>query len=76
MNERIGIADPAVFPRHRAGQDGAAADRQPAAHDQFVACLEFFDEPVGLGKIVAVVGVAHENPFAGAAAMPPRRALP
>ena len=38
------IAEPAVFPRHRAGQNRSAADRQPAAHDQFKTFLKFFDE--------------------------------
>ena len=41
-----------------------AADGKPATHDEFEAFLEFFDETVRLGKIVAVVGIAHDDPFA------------
>ena len=63
-----GIADPAVFPGHRAGRNGATAHRQPAAHDEFVTSLKFFDEAVDVGKIIAIIGVAHNDPFAGSGA--------
>ena len=44
--------------------------RRPAngSRYKFKILLKFFDEAVGLRKIIAVVGIAHEDPFAGCGA--------
>ena len=58
-----GIADPAVFPRHGAGDDFAAACGHAAAHDEIGTGAEFFDERLDLAEIVTAVGVAHDEIF-------------
>jgi len=59
-----GVADPAVFPGHGPRHDPAATGGEPAAHHQFIARLETFHKPVHLGKIITVIGIAHDDPFA------------
>jgi hypothetical protein len=49
------VADPAVFPRHGAGDDLSTACRHAAAHDEVGAGAEFLDEGFDLGKVVAAV---------------------
>ena len=57
------VPEPAVCERHRAGLNFAASARQATTRDQFKAFLKFFHKAVGLGKIIALIGVAHDNPF-------------
>ena len=55
------ISEPAVFPWHRPRHDGAAARRQPAAHDEVVARAQFFHEAFCLSEVVARIRITHEN---------------
>ena len=56
-----GIADPAMGPGHRPGQDLAPAHRQAAAHHQVGPTLAAPQEPRQLGEVVGAVRVTHEH---------------
>src|SRR5277367_4023559 len=58
------IAEPAVQYRHRSRHHLAAARRQAASLYQVVSFAQFFQEPGNLQKIVAAVGVTHDDEFA------------
>jgi len=59
------IADPAMLPRHRSGHHGPSSGRQAAAHHQLVTLPKLFHERLHVGKIVAVIRIPHQDPFAG-----------
>ena len=52
------IADIAVVPGHGAGGDAAC---EPIAHDQIGAITQSGDKGVEIGKIITVVGIAHDD---------------
>src|SRR5207248_600379 len=54
------IAEPAVLPRHGAGEDRAAAGGKAAADDEVVAGAEAPEEGDDGAEVVAGGGVAHE----------------
>ena len=58
-----GIADPTVLPRHRSRRNRAATVRKPAAHYEIKAVAEFLNKPVDVGKVIAVIGITHDDPF-------------
>ena len=58
------IADPAMFPRHRAFHDTPLALRHPAAHHQLVAFLQFLDERGDASKIVTIISIPDDDPSA------------
>src|SRR6266446_972945 len=58
------IADPAMFPRHRAFHDAPLASRHPAAHHQFVALLQFLDERRDASEIVTIIRIPDDDPSA------------
>ena len=58
-----GVPDPAVLPRHGAGDDFSATCWHTAAHDEVCARAEFLDEGFDLGKVVAEIGVTHDEEF-------------
>ena len=59
------ISDPTMFPRHGSWHDGAAAGRHATAHDKIVTLVEIGDEGFDAGKVIAVIGISHEDPLAG-----------
>ena len=58
------IADPAILPWHRSRFDCTTTGRQAAAHDEVVPLPELFHKAPSLAKIVAIVGIAHDDPSA------------
>ena len=57
------IANPAVLPWHRARRNRPTTGWHPTAHDEIVPLLEHFNKCRNVRKVVAVIGVAHEDPF-------------
>src|SRR5258708_30286486 len=57
------IADPTVQDGHRSGHYLATAGRQPASLYQVVAFTQFFQESGNLQKVIATVGIAHDDEF-------------
>ena len=57
------IADPAMLPRHGAFHDPAVCPWHPATHHQFVTGCELLHKRGDIAEIIAVVGVADDDPL-------------
>ena len=55
------VTPPAVQERHRSGHYFSSPGRQPASLHEIVTFAQLLDEPRHLEKIVAVVGIAHDD---------------
>src|SRR5438874_8563937 len=60
-----------MLPRHRAFHDPAVCPRHPAAHHQFVTGFQLLHEGGDTAEIVAIVGVADDDPLATCRGNPP-----
>ena len=57
------VSNPAMLPWHRAFHDPPLSPRHPATHHQVVSGFQLLHEGCDTAEIVAVIGVADNNPL-------------
>jgi hypothetical protein len=70
ISNSLGITPPSVKERHGSGPDRSATAGEPAPLDQVCPHMEFLHETGHLQKVIAVIGITHDD-IATASALDP-----